>query len=358
MPQYLRAFLFLSAACAVAAHLEVETVYLPECGPLALNPLFSEARTNTRSVHPGFLAAFERLARRVCGAALAIRNPFLYATKGEVAAHLAGAERAPLVSGSVSCWNWARVPRIAQQRGIAVKPGTRQCGECLPCLGRRAGLHAAGLEAVDAPYLIDVFHDLFAARVPRGRQTAILDYVRFCRRLLATPAAELLVAWPDLSVAVEGMDGEELRVIAPEVGGGFGAKLNVYAEEALLGWIAMQLGNPVKWIETRRENMNATIHGRGQTGDIEVGCKNDGTLTGLRYNVVADLGAYHQLLTPAIPTLTGLMLSGAYKIPAIQMNVTGVSQTNGDRRLSRRGRPEATYVVERVMDLVAAGAGY
>jgi len=122
-----------------------------------------------------------------------------------------------------------------------------------------------------------------------------------------------------------GVPENKLRVITPEVGGGFGSKLNVYAEEALLGWISVQLCKPVKWIETRRENVQATIHGRAQVGTVEVGCKGDGTITGLRYNVLADLGAYHQLLTPAIPTLTGLMLSGAYRIPAIQMNVTGVS---------------------------------
>src|SRR5258708_19499413 len=119
-----------------------------------------------------------------------------------------------------------------------------------------------------------------------------------------------------------GMPENKLRVITPEVGGGFGSKLNVYAEEAILGWISMQTGRPVKWIEGRRENMQATIHGRGQTGYIEIGCKKDGTITGLRYNVFADMGAYFQLLTPAIPTLTGLMLSGCYKIPAIQINVT------------------------------------
>ncbi len=135
-----------------------------------------------------------------------------------------------------------------------------------------------------------------------------------------------------------GMPENKLRVITPEVGGGFGSKLNVYAEEALLGWISIQLSKPVKWIETRRENIQATIHGRGQIGDIEIAFKNDGTLTGLRYSVFADLGAYHQLLTPAIPTLTGLMLSGAYKIPAIQMNITALlHEQDGHRRLSRRG---------------------
>src|SRR5438128_1063480 len=155
-----------------------------------------------------------------------------------------------------------------------------------------------------------------------------------------------------------GIAENKLRVITPEVGGGFGSKLNVYPEEALLGWIAMQLGKPVKWIETRRENMQATIHGRGQVGDIEIGCRNDGTVTGLRYNVFADLGAYHQLLTPAIPTLTGLMLSGAYKIPAIQINVTGCFTNKMATDAYRgAGRPEATYVVERAMDLVAAELG-
>ncbi len=155
-----------------------------------------------------------------------------------------------------------------------------------------------------------------------------------------------------------GIPENKLRVITPEVGGGFGSKLNVYAEEALLGWISMQLGKPVKWIETRRENIQATIHGRGQIGDVEVAFKNDGTLTGLRYSVFADLGAYHQLLTPAIPTLTGLMLSGAYKIPAIQMNITACFTNKMATDAYRgAGRPEATYIVERALDLVALDLG-
>ncbi|HET7871469.1 MAG TPA: xanthine dehydrogenase family protein molybdopterin-binding subunit, partial [Terriglobales bacterium] len=152
-----------------------------------------------------------------------------------------------------------------------------------------------------------------------------------------------------------GMPENKLRLIAPEVGGGFGSKLNVYAEEAVIGWCAMQLGRPVKWIEGRRENIQATIHGRGQTGYVEIGVKNDGTITGFRYNVFADMGSYFQLLTPAIPTLTGLMLSGCYKIPAIQMNVTACFTTKMSTDAYRgAGRPEATYVIERALDLIAA----
>ncbi|MBI2999901.1 MAG: molybdopterin-dependent oxidoreductase [Deltaproteobacteria bacterium] len=98
-----------------------------------------------------------------------------------------------------------------------------------------------------------------------------------------------------------------VRVIAPEVGGGFGSKLNVYAEEGLIGHLAIKLKRPVKWIEGRRENMQGTIHGRGQVGEVEVAVKKDGTILGLQYRVIADIGAYHQLLTPGIPPLTGLM---------------------------------------------------
>jgi aerobic carbon-monoxide dehydrogenase large subunit len=146
-----------------------------------------------------------------------------------------------------------------------------------------------------------------------------------------------------------------VRVITPEVGGGFGSKLNVYGEEGLVGYLAMRLGAPVKWIETRRENFQTTIHGRDQIDDVEVAFKKDGTILGLRLHVIADLGAYYQLLTPLIPTLTGLMASGSYKIPAIRVEITGVLTNKMSTDAYRgAGRPEATYLVERALDLVAA----
>ena len=146
----------------------------------------------------------------------------------------------------------------------------------------------------------------------------------------------------------------QVRVIAPDVGGGFGSKLNVYAEEALLGYLALKLNRPVKWSEERSENMRATIHGRGQVGEVEAAVKKDGTILGLRYQVVADIGAYHQLFTPAIPPFTGLMLSGCYKIPAISIEVTAAFTNKISTDAYRgAGRPEATYVIERLMDRVA-----
>src|SRR5437773_8080789 len=123
-----------------------------------------------------------------------------------------------------------------------------------------------------------------------------------------------------LRMLLPGMIGvaeNKVRVVAPEVGGGFGAKLNVYVEEALVSHLAMRLRAPVKWIESRRENAATTIHGRDQIGDYEVAVKRDGAILGIRTRTVADLGSYLQLLTPAIPTLTGLVLTGCYRIPAV-----------------------------------------
>src|SRR6266542_2498790 len=104
-----------------------------------------------------------------------------------------------------------------------------------------------------------------------------------------------------------GVAENKIRIVAPEVGGGFGSKLNLYAEEALCSHLAMRLGAPVKWIESRRANASATIRGRDQIGDYEVAVKKDGTLLAIRSRTLADLGSYLQMGTPAIPTLTGLM---------------------------------------------------
>ena len=155
-----------------------------------------------------------------------------------------------------------------------------------------------------------------------------------------------------------GVAENKMRIVAPEVGGGFGSKLNLYVEEALCSYLAMHLGAPVKWIERRRENAAATIHGRDQIGYYEVAVKNDGTILGLRNRTIADLGSYLQLLTPAIPTLTGLVLTGSYKIPAVKMEAIGV-YTNKMATDAYRGagRPEATYLIERLMDLVAGELG-
>jgi len=155
-----------------------------------------------------------------------------------------------------------------------------------------------------------------------------------------------------------GLPENFVRVIAPEVGGGFGSKLNVYAEEGIVPWLAMKLGKPVKWNESRRENFLATIHGRDTINELELALKKDGTILGLRGRLLQDCGAYHQLLTPLIPQLTALMHAGCYKIPAIQIDIVGVFTNKMSTDAYRgAGRPEATYNVERMMAIAAQELG-
>lgn len=155
-----------------------------------------------------------------------------------------------------------------------------------------------------------------------------------------------------------GLGENHIRVIAPEVGGGFGCKLNVYAEEALVGYLAMKLNRPVKWIERRRENMAATTHGRDQITYLEVAAKKDGEVLAIKGKFICDMGAYLQLLTPAIPGFSGLMMTGCYKIPALSFEQSLVFTNKMSTDAYRgAGRPEAAYIAERVMDMVAAEFG-
>src|SRR4051794_15341018 len=152
-----------------------------------------------------------------------------------------------------------------------------------------------------------------------------------------------------------GMPENLLRVITPEVGGGFGSKLNVYAEEALMGFIARRIGKPVKWVESRRENFTATIHGRGHVDYFELAAKRDGTMIGLKLKLIQDLGSYHQLLTPAIPTLSVLMMPGLYRFKNISADIIGVFTNCVPTDAYRgAGRPEATHGIERMVDILAA----
>ncbi len=149
-----------------------------------------------------------------------------------------------------------------------------------------------------------------------------------------------------------------VRVIAPEVGGGFGSKLNVYPEEAVVAYLATQLRKPVKWIEKRSEGFTTTIHGRDQVDYVDMAVKNDGTITAIRAKLLANMGAYHQLLTPIIPVLTYLMMPGAYKIPNIKLELIGVFTNKMATDAYRgAGRPEATHIIERMVDLAAQKLG-
>src|SRR4051812_3416788 len=154
--------------------------------------------------------------------------------------------------------------------------------------------------------------------------------------------------------AMNGLGQDQVRAIAPEVGGGFGAKINIYGEEYVAAAIARRLGIAVKWIEDRSEAFVATTHGRDIIGYIDIAAKRDGTVLGLKMRLIADIGAYNMLLTAAIPTLTMMMANATYDIPAIRTTLTEVFTNKTPTDAYRgAGRPEATYFVERAMDMLA-----
>jgi carbon-monoxide dehydrogenase large subunit len=155
-----------------------------------------------------------------------------------------------------------------------------------------------------------------------------------------------------------GMSEERVRVIAPEVGGGFGSKLQVYGEEVLAAWCSRKLDRPVKWIETRSENMATSHQGRDQISQVKMGAKRDGTITAFHVKIIADFGAYNMLLTPLIPSLGAFVMGGCYAIPNIQTDITGVFTNKCPTDAIRgAGRPEATHMVEVTLDQMAAELG-
>jgi carbon-monoxide dehydrogenase large subunit len=149
-----------------------------------------------------------------------------------------------------------------------------------------------------------------------------------------------------------------LRVIAPEVGGGFGAKGNVYPEDSIIAYLAMKLRRPVKWIEQRREQLTALIQGRGQVAHVEAAIKNDGTLLGIRVRLIGDMGAYLHLNSPLVPLITGMSFPNAYHLRAAafseQLVFTNKMSTDTYRGA---GMPEAITIAERTIELVAAELG-
>ena len=162
-----------------------------------------------------------------------------------------------------------------------------------------------------------------------------------------------------LTSVVTGVGEHKIRVIAPEVGGGFGSKIPYYPDEAIAAFCSMQLGVPVKWTETRSENYQITTQGRDHVEEVEMAATSDGKITGLRTTVYAGLGAYLSTASPGVPTiLHGLMYSGSYDIPNITGTVYGVFNNGAPVDAYRgAGRPEATMLIERLVDLMAAKLG-
>jgi carbon-monoxide dehydrogenase large subunit len=187
-------------------------------------------------------------------------------------------------------------------------------------------------------------------------RAALADYVQASGELTLWNTTQNPHIVRFLASVVTGIPEDRSRVIAPEVGGGFGSKIAVYPADFLTILCSKKLGRPVKWNETRSENYQATTHGRDHVQEVELAATREGKITGLRAKVWSGMGAYLSTAAPGIPTiLHGLMLSGVYDIPAIHEDVYGI-YTNGTPVEAYRGagRPEATFMIERLVDELAA----
>jgi carbon-monoxide dehydrogenase large subunit len=257
------------------------------------------------------------------------------------------------------------LPAVVDSRE-AIQPGAPQLHENAPnniVMHWTCGTDAETVDAALAGAEVRVSQSVFNQRLiptamePRGSigqyDPGTEEYT-----LWATSQAphvhKLLVA-----AFVLGVPEQKVRAIAPDVGGGFGSKIFLYFDMPLVLWLAKRLGRPVKYFEDRTENYLHTTHGRDHHTDIEVGATNDGKITALKVSTLANLGAYLSTIAPGIPTtLYGRMIAGCYKIPNIHVDVKGVYTNTAMVDAYRgAGRPEATFVIERVCDLVADATG-
>jgi carbon-monoxide dehydrogenase large subunit len=224
---------------------------------------------------------------------------------------------------------------------------------------------AADLSSVDNTAVDKAFADAEVVISQRMVNHRLVPNAMEPRGVLAhwEPGKDTMTIWSStqnphilktMIAAMNGIGQHQVRAIAPEVGGGFGAKINIYAEEYVCSVISKKLGVPIKWIEDRSEAFVATTHGRDILGYIDIAARKDGKVLGLKMRLIADIGAYNMLLTAAIPTLTMLMANGTYDIPAIRTTLTEVFTNKTPTDAYRgAGRPEATYFVERAMDMLA-----
>lgn len=197
------------------------------------------------------------------------------------------------------------------------------------------------------------------APVPMETRGVVAEYHKALKTLTIWSSSQIPHLLRNILAATVGLPQHQVRVIVPEVGGGFGCKLNVYPEEIVAAFASMKTGRPVKWIEDRSENLAATIHGRDQVDYVEVAATKDGKVTGLKVHGISDLGAYSQLFTDVIMIAFGFPVScGAYDIPNIYLSADIVFTNKAPTDAYRgAGRPEAAYVAERAIDLVARELG-
>lgn len=199
------------------------------------------------------------------------------------------------------------------------------------------------------------------------RQQRLIPAFMEPRSTVVDPTGEQITMWSATQIphilkfllaAVTGVSESKIRVIAPDVGGGFGGKLQTTPEEFITFLLARRLGKPVKYTETRSESLMAAHHGRDQWQKLTISAEKDGTVTGLKVELLADLGSHVSLIGGGVPVLGAFMFNAIYKFPAYQFNcqtvLTNKTWTDAYRGA---GRPEATFGIERIMDDLAAELG-
>jgi carbon-monoxide dehydrogenase large subunit len=199
------------------------------------------------------------------------------------------------------------------------------------------------------------------------RQQRLIPSAIEPRAVVASCVSDEVTVWSSTQIPhvvrvmlalVTGIPEQSIRVIAPDVGGGFGSKLQMTAEEVLAVLIARKLGRPVKWTESRSEGNMTVHHGRDQWQRLRIAADRDGRLRGLSVDLLADMGAYLMLVTPGIPLLGAFLFNSIYKMDAYSFRCTGVFTTKMPTDAYRgAGRPEATYAIERIMDELAVELG-
>jgi carbon-monoxide dehydrogenase large subunit len=199
------------------------------------------------------------------------------------------------------------------------------------------------------------------------RQQRLIPAFMEPRSTVVDPTGDGVVMWSatqiphilKLMIALtQGIPEYQVRVIAPDVGGGFGGKLQVTPEEIVTLMVARRLRKPAKYTETRSESLLAAHHGRDQIQRLKISARRDGTITGLDVDLLADMGAYLGIVTPGVPILGAFMYNAIYKIPAYRFSCTNVF-TNKTMTDAYRGagRPEATFAIERIVDELAVELG-
>jgi aerobic carbon-monoxide dehydrogenase large subunit len=247
-----------------------------------------------------------------------------------------------------------------------------------PVLDMRAALaddspkvHAAGNKSFEWSLVngdVDAaFRDAPVVIERNYRQQRLIPTAMEPRAVVCAPSGNEFTIWSATQIPhivrtmlalVTGISEQELRVIAPDVGGGFGSKLQVTAEEVLTLLAARKLHKPVKWTESRSEGNLTIHHGRDQWQRIRIAAERDGKLRGMSADLLADMGAYLMLVTPGVPLLGAFMFNGIYKMDAYSFRCTGVFTTKMPTDAYRgAGRPEATFAIERTMDELAAELG-